>query len=106
LRPMLRFVARGLIARQNDFLVLRPRANAKVMHSEDDQIVPYVAAGPLSAKLLKNGTLKTYHELWESLKTRACVVHPIETTEYGVREFGLLDDIDYQLSFAEYVAPN
>src|SRR5271155_1642205 len=31
-----------------------------VVHSEDDQIVPYVAAGPLSAKLLKNGTLKTY----------------------------------------------
>jgi pimeloyl-ACP methyl ester carboxylesterase len=26
-----------------------------VMHSEDDQIVPYVASGPLSAKLLKNG---------------------------------------------------
>jgi non-heme chloroperoxidase len=24
-----------------------------VMHSEDDQIVPYVASGPLSAKLLK-----------------------------------------------------
>jgi non-heme chloroperoxidase len=31
-----------------------------VMHSEDDQIVPYTVAGPLSAKLLKNGTLKTY----------------------------------------------
>ena len=31
-----------------------------VMHGDDDQIVPYVAAGPLSAKLLKNGTLKTY----------------------------------------------
>jgi len=31
-----------------------------VMHSEDDQIVPYAASGPLSAKLLKNGTLKTY----------------------------------------------
>jgi non-heme chloroperoxidase len=31
-----------------------------VMHSEDDQIVPYVASAPLSAKLLKNGTLKTY----------------------------------------------
>jgi non-heme chloroperoxidase len=29
------------------------------MHSEDDQIVPYQASGPLSAKLLKNGTLKT-----------------------------------------------
>lgn len=31
-----------------------------VMHSEDDQIVPYVAAGPKSAALLANGTLKTY----------------------------------------------
>ena len=31
-----------------------------VMHSEDDQIVPYVAAGPLSAKLLKNATMKAY----------------------------------------------
>jgi non-heme chloroperoxidase len=31
-----------------------------VMHSEDDQIVPYAAAGPMSAKLLKNGTMKTY----------------------------------------------
>ena len=31
-----------------------------VMHSEDDQIVPYVAAGPRSAKLLRNSTLKTY----------------------------------------------
>jgi non-heme chloroperoxidase len=31
-----------------------------VMHSKDDQIVPYIAAGPLSAKLLKNGILKTY----------------------------------------------
>jgi non-heme chloroperoxidase len=31
-----------------------------VMHSEDDQIVPYADAGPMSAKLLQNGTLKTY----------------------------------------------
>jgi len=31
-----------------------------VMHSEDDQIVPYADSGPLSAKLLKKGTLKTY----------------------------------------------
>jgi non-heme chloroperoxidase len=31
-----------------------------VLHSEDDQIVPYVAAGPLSAKLLKNSTFKSY----------------------------------------------
>jgi len=31
-----------------------------VMHGDDDQIVPYADAGPLSSKLLKNGTLKTY----------------------------------------------
>jgi non-heme chloroperoxidase len=31
-----------------------------VMHGDDDQIVPYPDSAPLSAKLLKNGTLKTY----------------------------------------------
>ena len=31
-----------------------------VMHSRDDQVVPYDDAGPLSAKLLRNGVLKTY----------------------------------------------
>jgi non-heme chloroperoxidase len=31
-----------------------------VMQSGDDQIVPYVAARPLSAKLLRNSTFKSY----------------------------------------------
>ena len=31
-----------------------------VMHGDDDQVVPYADSGPLSAKLLKNGKLKTY----------------------------------------------
>ena len=31
-----------------------------VMHGDDDQIVPYEDSAPLAAKLLKNGTLKTY----------------------------------------------
>jgi non-heme chloroperoxidase len=31
-----------------------------VMHGDDDQIVPYAGSAPLSAKLLKNSTLKTY----------------------------------------------
>lgn len=31
-----------------------------VMHGDDDQIVPYADSAPLTAKLLKNGTLKTY----------------------------------------------
>src|SRR4051812_10031870 len=30
-----------------------------VMHGDDDQIVPYADSGPLSARLVQNGTLKT-----------------------------------------------
>ncbi len=40
-----------------------------VMHSEDDQIVPYQAAGPLAAKLLKNGTLITYKDFPHGMPT-------------------------------------
>ena len=39
------------------------------MHSEDDQIVPYADAGPLSAKLLKHGTLKTYKNFSHAMPT-------------------------------------
>src|SRR6266436_4625465 len=45
-------------------------------------------------------------ELWERLKTRVRIVYPIETMEYGLREFGLLDDTGYRLSFAQHVAAN
>jgi non-heme chloroperoxidase len=31
-----------------------------VMHGDDDQVVPYADSAPLSAKLLRNSTLKTY----------------------------------------------
>jgi hypothetical protein len=41
------------------------------VHSEDDQIVPYAAAGPLSLKLLKNGPLKTYKEFPDGTPTNA-----------------------------------
>ena len=40
-----------------------------VMHSEDDQIVPYVAAGPKSAELLANGILKTYKDFPHGMPT-------------------------------------
>jgi len=40
-----------------------------VMHSEDDQIVPYVAAGPNSAKLLKNAKLITYKDFPHGMPT-------------------------------------
>jgi non-heme chloroperoxidase len=34
-----------------------------VIHSEDDQIVPYADSAPLTVQLLKHGSLKTYKEL-------------------------------------------
>jgi non-heme chloroperoxidase len=53
----------GIVAfSQTDFTEDLKKINVPVlvMHSEDDQIVPYVAAGPLSAKLLKHGAFKSY----------------------------------------------
>jgi non-heme chloroperoxidase len=43
-----------------------------VMHGDDDQIVPYADSAPLSAKLLKKGTLKTYPGLPHGM----CTTHP------------------------------
>ncbi len=40
-----------------------------IMHSEDDQIVPYVASGPLSAKLVKSSTFKTYKNFPHGMPT-------------------------------------
>lgn len=40
-----------------------------VMHSVDDQIVPYESSGPLAAKLLPNGILKTYNGLPHGMPT-------------------------------------
>jgi non-heme chloroperoxidase len=43
-----------------------------VMHGDDDQIVPFEDSAPLSAKLLKRGTLKVYKGLPHGL----CTTHP------------------------------
>ena len=43
-----------------------------VMHGKDDQIVPYEDSAPLSAKLLKHGTLKSY----DGLPHGMCTTHP------------------------------
>jgi non-heme chloroperoxidase len=34
-----------------------------VIHSEDDQIVPYADSAPLTVQLLRNGSLKTYKDI-------------------------------------------
>jgi non-heme chloroperoxidase len=43
-----------------------------VIHSEDDQIVPYADSAPLTVKLLRNGRLVTYKDLPHGL----CQTHP------------------------------
>jgi non-heme chloroperoxidase len=40
-----------------------------VIHSKDDQIVPFAAAGPAAAKLLKHATLKVYDDLPHGMPT-------------------------------------
>jgi non-heme chloroperoxidase len=53
----------GIVAfSQTDFTadLMKIGVPVLVMHSKDDQIVPYADSAPLSAKLLKKGTLKTY----------------------------------------------
>jgi non-heme chloroperoxidase len=48
-----------------------------VMHGSDDQIVPIADSAPLSAKLLKNSTLKVYEKFPHGmLTTHADVVNP------------------------------
>ena len=62
----------GIVAfSQTDFTEDLKKINVPVlvMHSEDDQIVPYVAAGPLSAKLLKHSTFKSYKGLPHGMPT-------------------------------------
>jgi non-heme chloroperoxidase len=62
----------GIVAfSQTDFTDDLKKINVPVlvMHSEADQIVPYESSGPLSAKLLKNGTLKTYKDFPHGMPT-------------------------------------
>lgn len=48
-----------------------------VMHGDDDQVVPYENSGALSAKLLQNGTLKTYKGFSHGMLTvNADVINP------------------------------
>jgi non-heme chloroperoxidase len=53
----------GIVAfSQTDFTpdLKRITVPTLVMHGDDDQIVPYTDSAPLTAKIVKNATLKTY----------------------------------------------
>ena len=62
----------GIVAfSQTDFVpdLKRFTVPTLVMHGDDDQIVPYADAGPLSAKLLRNATLKVYKDFPHGMPT-------------------------------------
>ncbi|WIX76907.1 alpha/beta hydrolase [Amycolatopsis carbonis] len=51
----------GIVAfSQTDFTEDLKKITVPVLVMHDDQVVPYADSAPLSAKLLQNGTLKTY----------------------------------------------
>jgi non-heme chloroperoxidase len=58
-----------------------------VMHGEDDQIVPYADSAPLSAKLLKNSTLKTNRGFPHGMPTTEAVTPgPRRRPEVGAED--------------------
>ena len=62
----------GIVAfSQTDFTEDLKKIDAPVLvvHCEDDQIVPYAAAGPRSAKLLKRATFKSYKDFPHGMPT-------------------------------------
>jgi pimeloyl-ACP methyl ester carboxylesterase len=78
----------GIVAfSQTDFTddLKKITVSVLVMHSEDDQIVPYVASGPLSAKLLPNGTLKTYKDLQSRMVELRCFVLAVLASPFKSR---------------------
>jgi non-heme chloroperoxidase len=53
-----------------------------VMHGEDDQVVPYADAGPLSAQLVQNGTLKSYPGFPHGMPTTQAAVINADLLEF------------------------
>jgi pimeloyl-ACP methyl ester carboxylesterase len=54
-----------------------------IMHGDDDQIVPYADSAVLSAKLVKNSTLKTYKGFPHGM----CTIQAIRSTRTCWRSF-------------------
>jgi pimeloyl-ACP methyl ester carboxylesterase len=61
-----------------------------VMHGDDDQIVPYVDSGPLSAKLVKGAVLKTYKGFPHGMPTTKTPT--TATMEEAIREVDAITD--------------
>lgn len=53
-----------------------------VMHGDDDQLVPYENSAPLSAKLLKNSTLKTYRGFSHGMQTTNAATINVDLLEF------------------------
>lgn len=45
------------------------------------------------------------NSIWDDLKEKCKVAYPIENFDYGMREFGILDNNDYLIQFGEEIKP-
>lgn len=72
------------------------RDGVEVMFSLPNQHVPFeksILTGSLYFKL------DDVDALWQELKDKARILYPIETFDYGMREFAILDNNGYCLQF-------
>jgi len=70
-----------------------------VVHGDDDQIVPYADSAPLTVKLLKNGTLKTYAGLPHGLpSTHPHILNPDILAFIRGEDFGADADVSPTLN--------
>ena len=77
------------------------RGAADIMLTAPNAHMPWQGARLTGAIYL---TVDEIEALWASLDDTVRVVYPLQTMDYGVREFGILDDNGYQLSFAQQLS--
>ena len=68
---------------------------------------PDLNAGAVSPAFTGSLYLKTddVNALWERLKDRVRICYPIESFDYGMREFAIYDNNGYVLQFGQPLAP-
>lgn len=76
------------------------RDNVNIMFSKPNAHIPF-------EKPIFTGSLYIYTDnvdaIWENIKESANICYPIETFDYGMREFGIYDNNGYLLQFGQEI---
>lgn len=77
------------------------RDNVNIMFSEPNAHIPF-------EKPIFTGSLYIYTDevdtIWGNLKKSENICYPIETFDYGMREFGIYDNNGYLLQFGQAIS--